>query len=167
VNLIHGRWQEDKSRRTFILWLIANCVIWENNFGKVILGIHLNREAFTRSTQWKLQSKEQPQHLLEERGKPRKTVSRWPAPGPSGYIVTSSQLKSMRSLHVYLTCVLLLLYWCQNQYIGYNNILVMKFVRKDQVLWKVSFIKTYFRILCVTHSLPLWRLARHDVNFRF
>jgi hypothetical protein len=31
------------------------------------------------------------QHLLEDRGKPRKHVSRWPVAGPSGCILTTSQ----------------------------------------------------------------------------
>jgi hypothetical protein len=29
------------------------------------------------------------QHLLEDRGKPRKPVSRWPVAGPSGCILTT------------------------------------------------------------------------------
>jgi hypothetical protein len=31
------------------------------------------------------------QHLLEDRGNPRKPVSRWPVAGPSGCILTTSQ----------------------------------------------------------------------------
>jgi hypothetical protein len=31
------------------------------------------------------------QHLLEDRGKPRKPVSRWPVAGPSGCIQTTSR----------------------------------------------------------------------------
>jgi hypothetical protein len=41
--------------------------------------------------QWQLGIWEPAQHLLEDRGKPRKPVSRWPVAGPSGCILTTSQ----------------------------------------------------------------------------
>jgi hypothetical protein len=42
-----------------------------------------------RSTQWQLGTLEPSQHLLQERGKPRKPVSRWPVAGPSGFLVNN------------------------------------------------------------------------------
>jgi hypothetical protein len=40
---------------------------------------------------WGGESLEQSQRLLEDRGEPRDSVSRWPVAGPSGYILTSSE----------------------------------------------------------------------------
>ena len=34
---------------------------------------------------------QQSQHLLEDRGKPRKPVSKWPVTGPFGFAMTSGQ----------------------------------------------------------------------------
>jgi hypothetical protein len=52
------------------------------------------------------------QHLLKDRGKPRKPVSRWPVAGPSGYTLTYSQQSGkqvyVRFLNVSLAYVLLL-----------------------------------------------------------
>jgi hypothetical protein len=36
--------------------------------------------------------------LLEDRGKPRKPVSRWPVAGPSGCILTTSQQSGKQKL---------------------------------------------------------------------
>jgi hypothetical protein len=41
--------------------------------------------------QYQLGIWEPSQHLLEDRGKPRKSVSGWPVAGPSGIILTTSQ----------------------------------------------------------------------------
>jgi len=60
-----------------------------------------------------LESWEQSQHVLVDRGKPRKPVSRWQVAGPSGCILTSSQQCDKQKIKA-LTCVcvcVLLLYW--------------------------------------------------------
>jgi hypothetical protein len=49
-----------------------------------------------RSMQLQLGIWEPSQHLLEDRGKPRKPVSRWPVAGPSGCIMTTSQQSGRR-----------------------------------------------------------------------
>jgi hypothetical protein len=38
------------------------------------------------------------QHLLKDRGKPRKPVSRWPVAGPSGCILTTSRQSGKQKL---------------------------------------------------------------------
>jgi hypothetical protein len=63
-----------------------------------------------RSMQQQLAIWETSQHLLEDRGKPRKPVSRWPVVGSSGCILTTSQQSSKQKLKKHwpkfsLTCV--------------------------------------------------------------
>jgi hypothetical protein len=70
-----------------------------------------------RSMQLQLGIWEPSQHLLENRGKPRKPVLRWPVAGPSGCILTTSLQSGKQKLkikkiipwpNISLTCVPLL-----------------------------------------------------------
>jgi hypothetical protein len=49
-----------------------------------------------RSTKYQLGTWKLSQHLIEDTGKPRKPMSRWPVAGPSGCILTPSQQSGKR-----------------------------------------------------------------------
>jgi hypothetical protein len=51
-----------------------------------------------RSMQLQLGTWGPSQHLFEDRGKPRKRVSRWPVAGPSVCILTTSQQSGKQKL---------------------------------------------------------------------
>jgi hypothetical protein len=58
----------------------------------------LKSEGCMKSMQQQFEIWEPSQHLLEDRGKPRKPVSRWPVAGPSGCILTTSQQSGKQKL---------------------------------------------------------------------
>jgi hypothetical protein len=71
--------------------LIPSCIIWKNNLMTLIekvLNFHVRKLGGLHEKHAVTTSNKPSQHLLKDR---RKSVSRWPVAGPSGYILTSGQ----------------------------------------------------------------------------
>jgi hypothetical protein len=83
---------------------MSNCIIWKNNLA-ALRAVELNFDEFTSGglhEKHAVGTWEPSQRLLENRGKPRKPVSRWPVAGPSGCILTSSQKYGKINIYVYI-----------------------------------------------------------------
>jgi hypothetical protein len=92
---VKGNALKNKNCGMFIHWLKLKGVTWKNILAvyramELILQ-NLNWEGCMISKQWRLGSLQPCQHLLEDRVKPRKPVSRWSVAGPSaGWLFSAS-----------------------------------------------------------------------------